>query len=670
MTCFIRQDISFSQRAATFFPTNGAAAVSSSLIPHLWAENFAAPPVCGRQASAAISATTAMAFHNDNDDIVTRVKAETDIVRLIGEHVVLRKSGANFMGLCPFHGEKTPSFYVYPGTASFYCFGCGKSGDAIGFVQEYNHIDFPAALRDLAARCHIALPEKKLSEKERREREKREAMFRLNGKVADIFRNRLANPAAIAARNYLDKRGISEAMRERFALGGAPPGWNFLDKHLSTEEQKLAAELGLIIKKESGGSYDRFRDRIIFPIFDAKGHVCGFGGRAIQGDDKPKYLNSPESAIFSKSHLLLGFFQQRQAIGKARRAVVVEGNFDLVSLVGHGCEEVAAPLGTALTREQLRILKPLVEEVILLFDGDEAGLKAALRAAPLFLAEEMTGRVAILPAGHDPDSFVREKGLAAVRQLLDQAAPLPEFFLEQLIARHGLGLDGKRLIVTELKKLVAAASPLYRPLVVSHFAGRLGIDAETIEENHQPERPQRQSTREEAVPDFFPEQRTTSGFITETMPGQKSGQAALTLSPEERRLISFLLLHPWSFTALMEAGIRDCLGDNAEVFRLALETLLNEKPTASAEELLTVLPPGAERAMAVEILAQGGKRFLGDPQGELDDILLWLKRRRLRETSFRLLAEIKKAREDENHPLIRGLLQQKQEIDKELSGDG
>ena len=621
------------------------------------------------------SITTDMAFHNDNDDIVARVKAETDIVRLIGDHVALRKSGANFMGLCPFHGEKTPSFYVYPGTASFYCFGCGKSGDAIDFVKEYNHLDFPAALRDLAARCHIALPEKKLSEKERREREKREAMFRLNGKVADIFRNHLATPTAIAARNYLDKRGIGEAMRERFALGCAPPGWNFLDKHLSTEEQKLATSLGLIVKKDNGGSYDRFRDRIIFPIFDGKGHVCGFGGRAIQGNDKPKYLNSPESAIFSKSHLLLGFFQQRQAIGKMRRAVIVEGNFDLVSLVGHGCEEVAAPLGTALTREQLRILKPLVEEVLLLFDGDEAGLKAALRAVPLFLAEEMTGRVAILPAGHDPDSFVREKGLAAVRGLLDQAAPLPEFFLEQLIARHGLGLDGKRLIVEELKKLVAVASPLYRPLVISHFAGRLGIDAEAIAESRQPERAARPPRRAAMAPDFFLTQELIPDFIAETMP-ERGGQiipppqSTLRLSAEERRLISFLLLHPWSFATLMEAGIRDCLGNDAEILRQALETLLVERPEASAEDLLAVLPAGAERTMAIEILTQGGKSFLGAPQSELDDILLWLRHQHLREASLMLLAEIKKARGDGNQQLIRELMLQKQEVDRELSDSG
>jgi len=593
-----------------------------------------------------------MALSNDNDDIVARVKAETDIVRLIGEHVVLRKSGANFMGLCPFHGEKTPSFYVYPGTASYYCFGCGKSGDAIDFVQEYNHVDFPAALKDLAGRCHIALPEKKLSERARREREAQEAMFRLNGKVADMFRKHLASPAAVAARNYLDKRGIDVAMRERFAIGYAPPGWNFLGQHLSTEEQKLAAALGLIIKKENGGAYDRFRDRIIFPIFDGKGQVRGFGGRAIQGDVQPKYLNSPESAIFSKSHLLLGFFQQRQAIGKARRAVLVEGNFDLVSLVGHGCEEVAAPLGTALTKEQLRLLKPLAEEIILLFDGDEAGLKAATRAAPLFLAEEMTGRVALLPAGHDPDSFVREKGLAAVRELLSQASPLPEFFLERLIARYGLDLDGKRLIIGELKTLLAAAtSPLHRRLIIGHFAGRLGIDAQAIEESCPPETPARREMREE-VPDFPPE---------------PSPEA---LSPEQRRLASFMLLHPWSFATLIDAGIRDCLGAGGEILCQSLETLLRDRPEASGEDLLAVLPVGAERAMAVEILAQGGGRFLGDPQGELDDILLWLRRHRLRETSRRLLGEIKKAREDKNQPLIRELLQQKQDVDRELSGDG
>jgi len=613
-----------------------------------------------------------MAFQNDHNDIVARVKAETDIVSLIGSHIALRKAGANFMGLCPFHGEKTPSFYVYPGTASFYCFGCGKSGDAIDFLQEYQRVDFQTALKDLAARCHIALPEKKLSAKEQREREAQEAMFRLNGKVADIFRKYLASPTAAAARNYLDKRGIAETMRERFALGCAPPGWNFLGERLSQEERQVAIKVGLLVQKDDGRVYDRFRDRVVFPIFDARGRVCGFGGRAIQSDGKPKYLNSPESAIFSKSHLLLGFFQGQRAIRKARRAVVVEGNFDLVSLVGHGCEEVAAPLGTALTREQLRILKPLVDEIILLFDGDDAGLKAALRVAPLFLAEEMTGRVATLPAGHDPDSFVREKGMTAVRELLDQAVSLPEFFLEHLIARHGLGLDGKRLILADLKKFIAAASPLYRQLVIGHFAGRLGIDAQTIEASCALEI---SSNRERPKPpDLPPEPEALLDFTTAPAAGAVSRAAALPqtpeISPEQRRLISFLLLHPWAFAALMAAGARDCLGDSMEILCCTLETLLCERPAATAEDLLAVLPEGTARAMTIEALAQGGKRFLGDPQGELDDILLWLRRRRLRETSSRLLMEIKQARQEDNQALIRELLQQKQEIDRELSGGG
>jgi DNA primase len=613
-----------------------------------------------------------MAFQNDDNDILARVKAETDIVSLIGGHVALRKAGANFMGLCPFHSEKTPSFYVYPGTASFYCFGCGKSGDAIDFVQEYQRVDFLTALKDLAGRCHIVLPEKKLSAKEQRERETREAMFRLNGKVADIFRKHLASPASAAARNYLDKRGIAETMRQRFAIGCAPPGWKFLGERLSGEEQQLAIKLGLLVPRDDGGAYDRFRDRIIFPISDARGRVCGFGGRAIQGDGKPKYLNSPESAIFNKGHLLLGFFQEQQAIRKARKAVVVEGNFDLVSLVGHGCEEVAAPLGTALTREQLRILKPLVDEIILLFDGDDAGLKAALRAVPLFLAEEMTGRVAMLPTGHDPDSFVREKGLPAVRELLDQAAPLPEFFLEQLIARHGLGLDGKRRIVAELQKLVAAAaSPLYRRLVISHFAGRLGIDAQAIEESCEPEASSQREMRK--APDLPPEPEFIPDFTTapvSVVAGRSASPLTPELSPEQRRLINFLLLHPWSFAALMEAGARDCLGDSMEILCCSLETLLRERPAATAEDLLMVLPEGSARAMTIEILAQGGRRFHGDPEGELDDIRLWLRRRRLRETSSRLLLEIKQARQDGKQSLVRELLQQKQEVDRELSSDG
>ena len=278
---------------------------------------------------------------------------------------------------------------------------------------------------------------------------------------------------------YLLKRGVGADLQASFRIGYAPSveveGWNFLGGRLSGADQKNAILAGLLVEKENGGSYDRFRDRILFPIMDISGRVCGFGGRII-GEGQPKYLNSPESEVFSKSRLLLGLYQQKEAIRRQNEVVLVEGNFDLISLVGHGCAHVAAPLGTALTREQLRLVKRFADKVTLLFDGDAAGMKAAERAVPLFLAEQISGRVAFLPEGHDPDTFVREKGLAELNRLLAQAVSLPEFALDRMIQEHGLTLDGKSRIVEALRPLVAAAaSPLQRSVFVSHFAEKLGM---------------------------------------------------------------------------------------------------------------------------------------------------------------------------------------------------
>ena len=374
-----------------------------------------------------------MAGNDTWEDITARIKEQADIVQIIGEHVDLKRSGVRFLGLCPFHGEKTPSFSVHGGQQFFHCFGCGESGDVFSFVMKQQNLDFPEAVRLLAERYHIELPQRRRSKEDEERENKRAQLFSINARAAEYFKTYLKEAAeAVAARDYLLKRGVSHEIQERFGIGYAPDvekvGWNFLGSKFKGEEQRLAVEAGLLVVKEAGGTYDRFRDRIVFPIYNISGQVCGFGGRII-GEGQPKYLNSPESSVFNKSQSLLGLYQQKDHIRQSNRAIFVEGNFDLISLVANGCENVVAPLGTALTREQLRMVKRFTEEVTLLFDGDEAGNKAAARAVPLFLAEQITGKVAIMPSGHDPDTFIREEGLAVLNRLLDKAENLPEFVL-------------------------------------------------------------------------------------------------------------------------------------------------------------------------------------------------------------------------------------------------
>ena len=419
--------------------------------------------------------------HLSREDITADIKERADIVQIIGEHVNLKRSGVRYLGICPFHHEKTPSFSVHSGQQFYHCFGCKESGDVFSFLMKYHNIDFTAALKMLAQRFNIELPERRRSEKEKLRDQRRDKLFAVNHKAAELYRTYLReSPAAKPAVQYLEQRGITVELQEEYRIGFAPhpdsEGWNFVSTRFDEDERQLAIESGLLARRQQGGTYDRFRGRIIFPIIDARGRVAGFGGRVL-GDENPKYLNSPESLVYNKSRLLFGLYHQRDAIRTKRRAVLVEGNFDLLSLVSHGFHSVVAPLGTALTQQQVRLLKPLVDDVIVLFDGDEAGVKAAERSAPLFLSEQVNGRVALLPEGHDPDTYVRRYGLEALNQLVEQAETLPEFIVARLVERYGLTLDGKQRIIEELKPLMSAAqSSLQRSVWASHFAGILGVE--------------------------------------------------------------------------------------------------------------------------------------------------------------------------------------------------
>lgn len=600
-----------------------------------------------------------MAINESRDDVAALIKERADIVQIIGECIELKRSGVRFLGRCPFHGEKTPSFSVHSGQQFYHCFGCGESGDVFSFMMKYHNVDFPTALKDLAKRYQIELPERRQSKEEEVRLQRSQLLFAVNDKCATIFSHYLQDaPGALVAREYLHKRGVSSELLTRFRIGYAPAveggGWNFLGSQLGKEEVKIAVEAGLLVEKDQGGSYDRFRDRILFPIADISGRICGFGGRIV-GEGQPKYLNSPESLIFNKGKLLLGLFQQKEFIRRQNQAVLVEGNFDLISLVAHGCNNVAAPLGTALTREQLRLLKRFAEKITLLFDGDDAGSKAAVRAVPLFLAEQIPGRVAFLPTGHDPDTFVREKGLVALNVLLDQAVALPEFALDQMISRYGLTLDGKSKILEELKPLIAAAvSPLQRSLFVAHFAEKLGLAASQLDVSL------------ERAPEPIAE--------LHSQPTKKNrAEQGVPLAMAQRQLVEFMILHPQHFSQLAEGGLRNCLvGGTGEMLFLELQSLLTTNPRAEPEELLSVLPEGVERSLVADILlrapgdsSEGDEKNSGD---ELAEFLLYLRKFQLKEQSAEVMQRIQVAEKAGDQHLLQELLIEKIKITGKLHG--
>ncbi|MBB5346891.1 DNA primase [Desulfoprunum benzoelyticum] len=605
-----------------------------------------------------------MKFQESREDIAARIKDQADIVKIIGESVDLKKSGTRFLGLCPFHGEKTPSFTVHPGQQFFHCFGCGESGDVFTFMMKYHHLDFPAALKELAARYQIALPEKPRSAAEEKLARKRQAMFAVNDRCATIYsRYLLESPGAAVAREYLVRRGVSAAVRDRFRIGYAPAvdvaGWDFLARQLPAEERRIAEELGLLVKKDNGGSYDRFRDRVLFPIFDIRGRVVGFGGR-ILGDGQPKYMNSPESPVFNKSRALLGLFQQGESIRRLRQAIVVEGNFDLISLVEHGQGNVVAPLGTALTREQLRLLHRFAEEIVLLFDGDSAGQKAAMRAVPLLFAEQMAGRIAVLPVGHDPDTFVRQEGVDALRKIVEKAEPLPEFVLASLIRDHGLTLDGKMRIIQELKPIAdAAPSPLQRSVVLAHFSEKLGLPAGQMESFWTARVATGEGRREQS-----------SGPTT----GGSDHERGTSLSGTQRHLVGFMVLHPRFFPKLAATGLRDFLaGTVGEVLFLQMQAILAEKSHIEPEELLSLLPEGAERGLVSDLLMKAAGRsgdpaFPTSPEEELEDLVGWLRIQILRKKSMELQKKILVSQQQGDLKLIQLLVVEKQDVDRQLQG--
>ena len=402
--------------------------------------------------------------------------SRTDIVDVVGRHVELKRGGANFMGLCPFHGEKSPSFSVSPSKQFYYCFGCGASGDAIRFLTEHLGLSFVEAVRDLAQAAGLQVPEEQVSadERERRDtlRQRRLSLSEVLGKAAHFYRGQLkATPRAV---DYLKKRGLTGAVAARFGLGFAPPGWRTLAGVFPAYDDPLLEEAGLVRQRDGGdegqahrtpqdadhGRYDWFRDRVMFPIRAVGGEVIGFGGRVLD-DSKPKYINSPETPVFSKGRELYGLFEARQALRDKGYALVVEGYMDVVALAQSGFPNAVATLGTACTADHVQKLFRFTDAVVFSFDGDAAGRRAAGRALEASLphaSDLRTVKFLFLPTEHDPDSYVRELGAAAFEQQVNSAVPLSR----QLVEQAG---DGADLATAEGRaRMLAQAKPLWAAL--------------------------------------------------------------------------------------------------------------------------------------------------------------------------------------------------------------
>ncbi len=452
--------------------------------------------------------------------IVDEIKDRVDIVDVVAEYVPLKKAGRNFKALCPFHTEKTPSFIVFPDTRRWHCFGaCGTGGDVFTFVQKMENVDFSQALRMLAQRAGVELAPR--SEKAAAEEEARERLRAVNAAAATFFSHLLrTSPAAQVARDYIARRGVSAESVEAFQLGYAPDSWDALGTHLTRQGYSLEDihAAGLIIERESGGYYDRFRHRLMFPIRDVRGRVIGFGGRALPAPDggpegQPKYLNSPQTLIFDKGHVLYGLDMARRAISREGYAVIVEGYMDVVSAHQYGFKNVVASLGTALTEEQLRLAKRFTKTFVLALDADTAGTEATLRG--LDVAKEALDRevvpvltwrglvryesrleaelrILVLPPGQDPDKVIQASP-QTWRRLIDQALPVVDYYFDALT--RDLDLESAKGKAEAARRLLPVIREIGNRVEQTHYLQRLArlvrVDERTLWEQLRGEPPSR-----------------------------------------------------------------------------------------------------------------------------------------------------------------------------------
>ena len=503
------------------------------------------------------------------------VRDRTNIVDIVRRYVELKRAGTgSWKGLCPFHAEKTPSFNVHEQRQYFHCFGCGEKGDVFSFLVKIEQRSFMEVLRDLAGQAGVDLPEVKQSPAERQAaaeaESERERMLRVMDAATSFFEAQLAAPVGGAARAYLDKRGVSSGLRASFRLGYAPPAWDALQKHLASLHipSSVAEQLGLVGANERG-RYDFFRDRVMLPVLDRQKRPIGFSSRLLDPEAKErKYVNSPDSPLFHKKENLYGLHVALEAIRRSGTAIVVEGNFDVLSLHEAGVQEAVAPMGTALTSEQVKLLSRAAKRIVVVFDGDAAGARAAEKAIPiaveagLFFAEaDADGRVAQMPAGVDPDDFVRAQGAEAFRALVERARPMLDHLIQQ--AADDATIPGKADTARRVVEVLAKVkNQLVRDLYMRELAAKLRVPVSQV----------MRMVRDTAV-----ERRLAPASPPASAGDPPTAQAEVQRDPPRDELAVFALLvsHPELASTEQAGRVLDLLVDPGmrQVYRMALQAL-------------------------------------------------------------------------------------------------
>ncbi len=591
------------------------------------------------------------------DEKISEIRGAADIVEVVSESVQLKKSGQNYMGLCPFHPEKTPSFSVNPQREIYHCFGCGAGGDVFSFVMKRDGFDFLEAVRNLAGRYGVDIPEKKLDARGRRIVSERESIYKTNKIAMDFFRQNLhSGLQAEKAMTYLRRRGITPDIMDTFSLGYVPDGWEKLTNHLAAQRipSVIAEKSGLIVAKNQGRYYDRFRNRIVFPIIDINKQVIGFGGRVLD-DSLPKYLNSPETLVYNKSKSLYGYNCTKPKCRETETVHIVEGYFDLIALYTYGVQNVVATLGTAMTPDHVRMLsRGGVKKFVLVYDSDNAGLKAAERSIPIFQKEFINANILVLPEGYDPDSFIREFGKEKFIEASDNAMGVMQFLTESAIKRHGLTIEGRIKIIDDLKNTFSMINDsLVRSLYIRDIAGRLGVDEIAVLERFKEGTEKFQNfktkgTNQKVVP---------MNFAARQVAGRKSSRWSVM----EHQIASMMLQFPVILDECLQRNVIEYFED--EDYKTIASMIFNY--TGEKQSLITGLMTYASTDQLRELIASlsiGEVPWIYDKCVNLITQFVESKERHNDSLSDR----IRMAEENGNHELLVQLINEKNMYSKQL----
>ncbi len=582
-----------------------------------------------------------------SDNTLEQIRAASDIVDVIGGYLPLKRAGGNFTALCPFHKEKSPSFNVNPHKQIFHCFGCHKGGDVFTFVKEYENIGFVDAVRRLAERAKIPI-EVDQNPAAQESRHLKDTLLQIHEQITQRWQSALANEAAgQIARDYLAQRGVVEEAVKLFRLGAAPEAWDDTVNWAKSKGHDLAVveKAGLILKKEgSDRYYDRFRGRLMFPICDEQGRVIGFSGRVLSGDEKTaKYVNSPETPIFTKSKVFFGLDKSKRAILDAGYAIVCEGQLDLIACYMGGVQNIVAPQGTAFTDQHARIIKRYVDEVVLCFDSDEAGQNAAVRSLDSLIASGLAVRVAVVPSPHDPDSFIKANGGEAFRKLIEGAEGFFDYYLGRLGRTNDIATDKGRLTV--LRDMAEAVRKTGNTVLVDKYAQktalRLGVTPDAVRAEFKKTQPAPVTVEEESFDD-----------ATETPPEMPRP------STTELRLLKLTLMH--------DAGI-DWLAAHLNpnwIQNQVVKDILSRRLQAHTEGTwrnLGLFLDGFESAQIRSLITEAtmDKRELPNPEQQLADIALRLRNQFL---DGQIAALTQRLSQPETSDADNGLLREQQQL--------